>query len=149
MSFTDPDLQRLIMRGGRLGGPEPQGGISADKPLAPAAVVEVDRKASKDGIVSLGQVPVVLGPDLIGKPVTLRFDGSMLYVIHAGVLVKTLPAPIPHQQRAKLTGARTATTPCLRRRHSRGRPCGISAQTGPSRWHGRNSAPASRTPARP
>ncbi|MFI0451249.1 hypothetical protein [Actinomadura sp. 6N118] len=34
-----------------------------------------------------------------------------MYVIHAGLLVKTLPAPIPHELRAKLTGARTSTTP--------------------------------------
>ncbi len=111
MAFTDADLQWLIMRGGRPGGPEPRGGVSADKPLAPATVVEVERKASKDGMVSLGQTSVALGSELIGKRVTLRFDGSMMYVIHAGLLVKTLPAPIPHQRRARLTGARVATTP--------------------------------------
>lgn len=99
MSFTDADLQWLVLRGRRVGGAEPQGGLSADKPLAPAAVVEVDRKASKDGVVSLGQTPIALGTDLIGKHITLRFDGSMMYVIHAGLLVKTLPAPIPHQRR--------------------------------------------------
>ncbi|MCA1271744.1 hypothetical protein ACIPQH_34750 [Streptomyces rubiginosohelvolus] len=99
------------MRGGRVGGPEPRGGISADKPLTPTTVVEVERKASKDSMVSLGQTPVALGSELIGKRVTLRFDGSMMYVIHAGLLVKTLPAPIPHQRRAGLTGARVATTP--------------------------------------
>ncbi|MET8832001.1 hypothetical protein ABZX40_39130 [Streptomyces sp. NPDC004610] len=111
MAFTDAGLQWLIMGGGRTGGPEPRGGISADKPLAPATVVEVERKASKDGMVSLGQTPVDLGSELIGKRVILRFDGSMMYGIHAGLLVKTLPAPIPHQRRAKLTGARGATTP--------------------------------------
>ncbi|MEV8529816.1 IS481 family transposase [Streptomyces sp. NPDC052000] len=111
MSFTDADLQGLVLRGGRLGGPEPLGGLSTDKPLEPAAVVEVDRKATKDGVVSLGQTPVALGTELIGKHVTLRFDGSLMYVIHGGLLVKTLTAPIPHQRRAKLTGARVATTP--------------------------------------
>ncbi|WP_432190643.1 IS481 family transposase [Streptomyces sp. Tue6028] len=111
MTFTDADLQWLLLRGGRLGGAEPQGGISTDKPLAPTAVVEVDRKATKDGVVSLGNTPVALGTDMIGKQVTLRFDGSMMYVIHGGLLVKTLAAPIPHQRRAKLTGARVATTP--------------------------------------
>ncbi|MFJ9752948.1 hypothetical protein [Streptomyces chartreusis] len=111
MSFTDADLQGLVMRGGRLGGPEPQGGVSTDKPLAPTAVVEADRKATKDGVVSLGQTPVALGTELIRKHVTLRFDGSLMYAIHAGLLVKTLTAPIPHQRRAKLTGARVATTP--------------------------------------
>ncbi|MET9419106.1 IS481 family transposase, partial [Streptomyces klenkii] len=111
MAFTDADLQQMIMRGGRPGGPEPQGGIATDKPLAPTTVVEVNRKASKDGMVSLGQTPVALGPELIGKQVTLRFDGSLMHVIHAGLLAKTLPAPIPHQRRAKLTGARVATAP--------------------------------------
>ncbi|MBP0456066.1 hypothetical protein [Streptomyces montanisoli] len=99
------------MRGGRLGGTEPQGGVSADKPLAPATVVEVDRKTTKDGVVSLGQMPVALGTDLIGKHVTLRFDGILMYVIHTGLLVKTLATPIPHQRRAKPIGARVATTP--------------------------------------
>ncbi|MFE3738896.1 hypothetical protein [Streptomyces sp. NPDC059134] len=47
----------------------------------------------------------------IGKRVILRFEGSMMYVVHAGLLVKTLPAPIPHQRRARLTGARVSTTP--------------------------------------
>ncbi|PBC75979.1 hypothetical protein BX265_0675 [Streptomyces sp. TLI_235] len=101
----------VLLRGGRLAGPEPQGGIRPDKPLAPATVVEVDRKATKDGEVSLGQTPVALGSGLAGKQVTLRFDGSLMYVIHAGVLVQTLPAPIPLQRRAKLTGARVSTTP--------------------------------------
>ncbi|WEB44462.1 hypothetical protein MOV08_37665 [Streptomyces yunnanensis] len=32
-------------------------------------------------------------------------------MIHAGLLVKTLVAPILHQRCAKLTGARVATTP--------------------------------------
>ncbi|MFD4407482.1 IS481 family transposase, partial [Nocardia sp. NPDC058499] len=111
MSFTDADLQAVIMRGGRIGGPEPRGGVSAERPLAPTAVVEVDCKASKDGVVSLGTAPVALGSELIGKHLTLRFDGNIMYVIHAGLLVKTLPAPIPHERRAKLTGARTSTTP--------------------------------------
>ncbi|MBF4999575.1 transposase [Nocardia sp. BSTN01] len=105
MSFIDAGLQSMLLRGGRPAGPEPQGGISADTPLAPTVVVEVDRKATRDGIVSLGPVPVALGPGLIGKQLTLRFDGSIMYVIHAGLLVKTLPAPIPREQRAKLTGA--------------------------------------------
>ncbi|MEU8548980.1 helix-turn-helix transcriptional regulator [Streptomyces roseoverticillatus] len=88
-------------------GKRPQRGVLGpiSKPLAPTTVVEVDRKASKDGMVSLGQTPIALDPELIGKQVTLRFDGSLMHVIHAGLLVKTLPAPIPHQRRAKLTGA--------------------------------------------
>ncbi|CAM4395006.1 integrase core domain-containing protein [Nocardiopsis rhodophaea] len=111
MAFTDADLRQLVMKGGRVGGPEPQGGVNADRPLAPTTVVEVDRKASKDGVVSLGRTPVALGTELIGKDVTLRFDGGFMYVIHAGLLVKTLAAPIPHERRAKLTGARVATSP--------------------------------------
>ncbi|WP_432164666.1 IS481 family transposase [Streptomyces sp. bgisy031] len=111
MSFTDADLNWLVMRGARPGGAEPQGGIRADKPIAPMTVVELDRKVTKDGVVSLGQTPVAVGSELIGKHVTLSFDGAMMYVIHAGLLVKTLPAAIPHQRRAKLAGARVATTP--------------------------------------
>ncbi|TDB90637.1 hypothetical protein E1264_04595 [Actinomadura sp. KC216] len=52
-----------------------------------------------------------MGRDLIGKHVTLRMYGGIVYAIHAGLLVKTLPAPILRELRAKLTGARTSTTP--------------------------------------
>ncbi|WUH98228.1 hypothetical protein OHR68_32720 [Spirillospora sp. NBC_00431] len=110
MSFTDADLQTLLLRGGRPAGAESQGGISADSPLAPTAIVAVDRKVTKDGVVSLGRTPVALGRDLIGKHVTLRMGGSTMCVNHAGLLVRTLSAPIPHELRVKLTRARTSTT---------------------------------------
>lgn len=46
------------------------------------------------------KTPVAVGTDLIGKQVTLRFDGSMMYVIHAGLLVDAAradPAPAPRE----------------------------------------------------
>ena len=45
-----------------------------------------------------------------GKKVTLRLDGHLIHVVHDGVLAKTLPSPIPAEQRAKIRGARIATT---------------------------------------
>ncbi|MEH6375880.1 IS481 family transposase [Streptomyces sp. KLMMK] len=148
MAFTDADLQQLIMRGGRPGGPEPQGGIATDKPLAPTTVVEVNRKASKDGMVSLGQTPVALGPELIGKQVTLRFDGSLMHVIHAGLLVKTLPAPIPHQRRAKLPVPESRQHRCRHHPRSPAERSGVSAPTAPSPSPGKSSDLASHTQAR-
>jgi len=38
-------------------------------------------------VVALGNTPVALGTDMIGKHVALRFDGSMMDVIHGGLLV--------------------------------------------------------------
>ncbi|MFJ9753214.1 DDE-type integrase/transposase/recombinase [Streptomyces chartreusis] len=35
MAFTDADLRQLLMKGGRVGGPEPQGGIIPGRPLPP------------------------------------------------------------------------------------------------------------------
>jgi hypothetical protein len=40
----------------------------------------------------------------------LRLDGHLVHVVHDGVLAKTLPSPIPAEQRGKIRGARVAST---------------------------------------
>ncbi|HCT79082.1 MAG TPA: hypothetical protein DGG94_16960 [Micromonosporaceae bacterium] len=49
--------------------------------------------------------------NLIGKQVTLRLDGYLMHVICGGLLAATMPAPIPPDRRAKLSGARISTEP--------------------------------------
>ncbi|WP_280828264.1 hypothetical protein [Mycobacterium sp. OTB74] len=48
--------------------------------------------------------------NLAGTKVVLRLDGHLVHVVHNGVLAKTLPSPIPADQRTKIRGARVATT---------------------------------------
>ncbi|AJC60659.1 integrase catalytic subunit [Streptomyces sp. 769] len=55
-------------------------------------------------------------------------------MIHAGLLVKTLTVPIPHQRRAKLTGAWVATTPLPPPPSQPRRATGASEPTAPSSW---------------
>lgn len=109
--FAAHDLRDLLTRGGRPAGPEP--GPSALPPgaLPPAGVVELERTVDRDGGIGLGGQRVLLDPPLAGQRVTLRLDGQLLHIITGGLLVKTLPAPIDPNQRAKLVGARTAATP--------------------------------------
>jgi hypothetical protein len=108
--FTRPDLRDLLGRGGRPAGPEPAPAALPPR-IPPSIAVELDRTVARDGEVSLGGHRILLDPPLAGQRVTLRLDGQLMHVIAAGRLVKTLPAPIPAQQRTKLTGARTASTP--------------------------------------
>ncbi len=42
--------------------------------------------------------------------IVARLDGHLVHVIADGVLAKTLPSPVPVQQRGQLRGARVATT---------------------------------------
>jgi transposase InsO family protein len=111
--FSEPDLRDLLDRGGRPAGPEP--GPASLPPVAPSAspptTLELERTVARDGDVGLGGQRVLLDPPLAGQRVTLRFDGQLLHVIAEGLLVKTLPAPIGPDQRARLIGARATTTP--------------------------------------
>lgn len=49
------------------------------------------------------------GTQWAGQPVTLRFDDNLMHVIHDGVVVKTLPSPIPAAQCHRVPGARAAS----------------------------------------
>jgi transposase InsO family protein len=114
--FSEPDLRDLLDRGGRPAGPEPgpaalPAGLVAAGANASSTVIELDRTVARDGDVGLGGQRVLLDPPLAGQRVTLRFEGQLLHVVADGRLVKTLPSPIERGDRAKLTGARTATTP--------------------------------------
>ncbi|GAA2610422.1 MULTISPECIES: hypothetical protein [Streptomyces] len=121
-----------MQRGGRIAGPDPATPALPDGPQAPL-VVEVDRLVGRDGDVGLGlggQRVKVAAP-LAGQQVTLRFDGQLMHVIADGLVVKTLPAPIPPEQRAQISGVRSPHTAISRRRR---RPCGLSAKCRWTAW---------------
>ncbi|MEU7908290.1 integrase core domain-containing protein [Actinoplanes sp. NPDC049118] len=106
------DLHELRMRGAQPAGSPPAStpALTATTTLPGKAVVEVDRIVDNDGITNLAGTRLRLGADLHRRKVTLRLDGHLMHVIHDGRLVKTLPAPIPADQRTSLRGARLTTT---------------------------------------
>ncbi len=106
------DLQELRMRGAQPAGPAPAKApaLAAEVTLPAGAVVEVDRIVDNDGYTSLAGTRLRLGADLHRRKITLRLDGHLMHVVHDGRLVKTLPAPIPADQRTRLRGARLTTT---------------------------------------
>jgi transposase InsO family protein len=106
------DLHELRMRGAQLAGPPPTStpALAATTTLPGGAVVEVDRIVGNDGFTGIAGTRLRLGADLHRRKVTLRLDGHLMHVIHDGRLVKTLPAPIPADQRTSLRGARLSTT---------------------------------------
>ncbi len=110
--LTTADLDRLAMRGARPGRPAPA--LPAFDPAAPAAErvsVEVDRTATRDGIVVLLGHQLALGPDTAGTRVTLRIDGGLIHAVAGNHLIKTLPNPLVAADLGRLTQVRRATTP--------------------------------------
>lgn len=107
------DLHELAMRGAHPAGPPPASApaLTAATTLPGGAVVEIDRIVGNDGFTGIAGTRLRIGADLHRRKVTLRLDGHLMHVIHDGRLVKTLPAPIPADQRTSLLGARLTTTP--------------------------------------
>ena len=103
------DLQHLTVRGARPAGPAPA--APALQPDQPVAAVEVHRTADRNGVVNIGGHRITIGALVAGQRVALRLDGHLMHVITAGHLVKTLPAPIPADERTHLVGAQRADTP--------------------------------------
>ncbi|MFB7161002.1 hypothetical protein [Streptomyces sp. NPDC056242] len=71
-------------------------------------MIEIERKVDLSGVASLGKAKVTIGYELANQRVTLRLDGHLMHVVHDGVLVKILPAPIDADQRTGLRGAKVA-----------------------------------------
>jgi hypothetical protein len=71
--------------------------------------VEVDRVVNASGLVALSGRYISVGQALAGRRVTLRLDGDLAHVIDDGVLVRTLPAPVPPALRRRLQGVRLAS----------------------------------------
>ncbi|TNC28632.1 hypothetical protein FG385_05080 [Amycolatopsis alkalitolerans] len=73
-------------------------------------MIEVDRALDGNGVTSLAGHRLKIGPELAGAKVTLRLDGHLVHVVHHDLLAKTLPSPLPADQRTTIRGARIATT---------------------------------------
>ncbi|MGO4753518.1 integrase core domain-containing protein, partial [Streptomyces sp. 2MCAF27] len=106
--LTARDLKALIKNGAQIAGPEPAPSALPAGPLPAHSIVEVERTVARDGYVGrLGQ-QALLPAHLQGRQVVLRFEGQLMHVVASGQVVKTIPASIPPEDRAKIPGARAA-----------------------------------------
>jgi hypothetical protein len=71
--------------------------------------VECDRLVSAAALIGLGGRQLSVGQPHAGQQVTIRLDGQLAHVFLDGVLVKTMPSPLPASGLAHLQGARAAT----------------------------------------
>lgn len=108
--FSAADLDLMRQRSDRPARPEPAASALPTGPVSAAMVIEVERTVSRDGTVNLGGDRIHLASHLAGQRIALRLDGHLMHVITGGRLVKTLPSPVAPDERAKLSGARTATS---------------------------------------
>jgi transposase InsO family protein len=101
------DLARLRAQpGSRPAGPPPA--PRAAGPLAARLPIQVDRTANAVGVISLAGRSIPIGFQHAGRRVTLRLDGPLLHLIVDGVLTRTMPAPVPADQRHRIRDARLA-----------------------------------------
>ena len=94
-------------------GPSPGGVAVHAVVLEPGQAVEVDRRVNASGVLGVAGRQVAAGMALAGQTVTVRLEATMLHVLADGVLVRSLPSPVPPQARAGLQGARLAQEPLL------------------------------------
>jgi transposase InsO family protein len=107
--FTRADLPRLVQLGARPADPPPA--IKAAGGLGVPGAVECDRLVNAAGLIGLGGRQVSVGQQHTGQRVTVRLDGHLAHVLVDGVLVKTMPSPVPASALAHLQGARAASSP--------------------------------------
>jgi transposase InsO family protein len=109
---TTVSLTRLLTAGARPAGPPPSRTAALPPTTnddgAAAVAVELDRVVNASGLVTLSGRQVSVGQALAGRRVTLRLDGELAHVIDDGVLIRTLPAPVPAELRRRLRGVRLA-----------------------------------------
>ena len=118
------ELARLAADGARPARPSPL-------PSGTGTAIEVERIVNAAGLVGLAGDQVNVGFELAGQRVTLRMDGTQMAIIsHDGLLLRTVPCPVPPTVRHRLRGAR--------------RPAATSA---PASWSGDSTAAG--IPARP
>jgi transposase InsO family protein len=104
---TTVTLARLRADGARPAGPPPVPAVAA-RATGPSAAIEIDRVVNANGLVGIAGRYVSVGQPLAGRRITLRIDGNLAHVIDGGVLVRTIPAPVPAERRGRLRGARLA-----------------------------------------
>lgn len=109
---TTADLERLSLRGVRAGRADPVEPAAAGVPVGKRSTpVEIDRTASRDGIVVVAGHDLALGAGIAGTRVTLRFDGGLIHAAAGNMLLKTLPNPFSHNEVQQLKGAKPAASP--------------------------------------
>jgi hypothetical protein len=106
--FTRAELPRLIHLGARPAGPPPTT-TPAQQPIGDA--VEVDRLVNAAGLIGLGGRQFSVGQPHAGHHVTVRLNAHLAHVLVDGVLVKTMPSPVPASSLHRLQGARAAISP--------------------------------------
>jgi hypothetical protein len=107
--LSTADLVRLRASGARVAGPAPAG--RAPGRLAMRVPIEVARTVNASGVVGLAGQQITVGVPLAGRRVTLRLDGPLMQVVADGMLVRTLPCPIPPQRRAYISDAQLSPSP--------------------------------------
>jgi len=107
--FTRAELPRLAQLGARPAGPPPA--TTPAHGLGVPGAVECDRLVNAAGLIGLGGRQVSVGQHHAGQQVTIRLDTQLAHITLDGVLVKTMPSPLPASALAHLQGARPATSP--------------------------------------
>jgi hypothetical protein len=107
--FTRAELPRLHQLGARPAGPPPA--ATAAGRLGLPGAVECERLVNAAGLIGLGGRQFSVGQHHAGQQVTIRLDGHLAQILLDGMLVKTMPSPLPASGLAHLQGARAATTP--------------------------------------
>jgi transposase InsO family protein len=107
--FTRADLPRLVQLGAHPAGPTP---VTPGDGLGIPEAVECDRLINAAGLIGLGGRQVSVGQHHAGQQVTVHLDAHLAHILLDGVLIKTLPSPLPAAGAlAHLQGARAAITP--------------------------------------
>ncbi|WP_123028655.1 IS481 family transposase [Mycolicibacterium stellerae] len=108
---TTADLQRLSLRGVRIGRSDPAGTapivVGASRRPTP---IELERTANRDGIVVVRGQELALGTATAGTRVTLRFDAGLIHATAGNMLLKTLSNPFSWDEIRLIRGARPATS---------------------------------------
>ncbi|MGU3497942.1 IS481 family transposase [Mycobacterium sp. C31M] len=108
---TNADLERLSLRGVRVGRPDPAGSTPPDsRSSGGSRAVEIERTADRDGIVVVRGRELALGTGVAGTRVTLRFDVGLIHASAGNMLLKTLSNPFFVNEMRDIRGARPATT---------------------------------------
>jgi hypothetical protein len=105
--FTPAEVPRLVQLGARPASPPPA--TTSAEGLGIPEAVECDRLVNAAGLIGLGGRQFSVGQQHAGLQVTIRLDGQLAHVTVDGVLVKTVPSPVPASTLHQLQGARAAT----------------------------------------
>jgi transposase InsO family protein len=107
--FTRAELPRLLQLGACPAGSPPA--TTSTGGLGIPGAVECDRLVNAAGLIGLGGRQVSVGQHHAGQQVTVRLDAQLAQVLLDGVLVKTIPSPLPASALTHLQGARTSSSP--------------------------------------